>query len=234
MDRHAGPFVTLIAHCRAVGEVAGEPGDIFVDLRGIDHEEILVGRVVIGDEVVDHAAIFIEHDRVLAFANRESCEVVGEQAVELIERAGAADEHLAHVRNVEDANLLADRLVLIDDRAVLDGHVPSGEGHHPGAEGEMGGFEWRMVKVGHRSREDCEGARGLSIGHRMGPAWGNWLVMYGFLIQIRLAERRVCLIRPAFDHPRKTPPRQISSYLIQAPDVSRIYWCIPTYSPNSS
>jgi len=173
LDRHAGPFFALIAHRRAIGEVAGEPGDILIDLRGIDHQEILIGRAAIGDEVIDHAAIFIEHDRVLAFADRESCEVVGEQAVELIERAGAADEHLTHVRNVEDANLLADCLVLIDDRAVLHGHVPSGEGHHPGAEGEMGGFERRMVEVGHRSSEDCGAAQGLSIGHRVGARMGK-------------------------------------------------------------
>jgi hypothetical protein len=32
----------------------------------------------------------------------------------------------------------------------------------------MGGFERRMVEVGHRSREDCGAAQGLSIGHRVG------------------------------------------------------------------
>jgi hypothetical protein len=63
--------------------------------------------------------------------------------------------------------------VLIDDRSVLDGHVPSGEGHHPGSEGEVGGFERRMEEFGHWSREDCEGARGLSIGHRVGARMGK-------------------------------------------------------------
>ena len=37
----------------------------------------------------------------------------------------------------------------------------------------MGGFERRMVKVGHRSRVDCEGARGLSIGHGRGEGMVN-------------------------------------------------------------
>jgi hypothetical protein len=37
----------------------------------------------------------------------------------------------------------------------------------------MGGFERRMVEVGHRSSEDCEGARGLSIGHRVGARMGK-------------------------------------------------------------
>jgi hypothetical protein len=87
----------------------------------------------------------------------------------------------------------------------------------------MGGFERRMVEVGHRSSEDCGEARGLSIGHRVGPGWGNWLVRYGFLIQIRLAERRICLVRSASGQLRKTPTRQISSYLIQSPDVWRIH-----------
>lgn len=168
LDRHAGPLIALVAHRGALAEVTREPGDILVDFRGIDHEKIFLLCATIGDEVIDHAPVFIEHDRVLAFADCEPRKVVCEEAVELVERVGTADEDLTHVRDVENADLLANCLVLIDDRAVLHGHVPSGKGHRAGAEGEVGGFERRMAEIGHWTGQDCEGAWGLSIGHRKG------------------------------------------------------------------
>jgi hypothetical protein len=41
---------------------------------------------------------------------------------------------LAHVRDVEEAHSLADRRVLLEDRAVLHGELEAREGHQPPAE----------------------------------------------------------------------------------------------------
>ena len=43
-------------------------------------------------------------------------------------RPRALDLELAHVRDVEDAAVVADREVLGDHALVLDGHVPAGNG----------------------------------------------------------------------------------------------------------
>jgi hypothetical protein len=43
---------------------------------------------------------------------------------------GAADEYLAHVAHVEDATLLADGLMLVDDIRILYGHDKTAKGRH--------------------------------------------------------------------------------------------------------
>ena len=46
---------------------------------------------------------------------------------------GAADIDHAHVRHIEDAGVAPHRMVLLDLRAVVDGHVPAAEVDHAGA-----------------------------------------------------------------------------------------------------
>ena len=47
------------------------------------------------------------------------------------------DLELAHVRDVEDAGVLAHGSVLGDNAFVLHGHLPAGEGHETRAERDM-------------------------------------------------------------------------------------------------
>ena len=80
----------------------GQPEEVLVDHRGVDHQEEVGFAGAVGDEVVDHAAVFVEHQRVLALAGGELGDVVGEHPVEPGRRRRAADEELAHVGNVEN------------------------------------------------------------------------------------------------------------------------------------
>ena len=50
-------------------------------------------------------------------------------------RTVAGERELAHVRDVEDPGVVANRAVLVRDRRVLDGHLPAGEGDEARAEG---------------------------------------------------------------------------------------------------
>ena len=66
----------------------------------------------------------------------------------------ALDLELAHVRQVEQPDPLADRPVLLDDRAVLDRHQPATELDEPRPEGPMRlgqrcPVDGRLHRVGH-------------------------------------------------------------------------------------
>ena len=63
-----------------------------------------------------------------ASPGREAVEVVREHALQERVRAAAADLHLAHVRDVEDAGRRAHGAHLVDHARVLHRHLPTGEG----------------------------------------------------------------------------------------------------------
>jgi hypothetical protein len=66
-------------------------------------------------------------------------DVVREQIAEEVADARALEVDHTHVRHVEHARVGAHRTVLVDLRAVVDGHVPAAEIHHARAGGAMEG-----------------------------------------------------------------------------------------------
>ena len=54
-----------------------------------------------------------------------------------LQRVGAGDLDLAHVRDVEQPGPRADGHVLVDDARVFDGHVPAAELDHARTERAM-------------------------------------------------------------------------------------------------
>ncbi len=117
----------------AILRVLLDPGEILLDIRCVDaDEETIVGHAIDGD-VVDDAAFLVAEAAVADLARAKARHGTGEQVLEA--RLGARSRYvdLAHVRNVEEASLTADGVVLGDDRAVLNGHRETGEGHHSSA-----------------------------------------------------------------------------------------------------
>ena len=64
----------------------------------------------------------------------EFVDVVGQHLVEPAARARAGRDQLAHVRNVEDADVVSHRLVFVHDARVLHRHDPIAERDHLRAE----------------------------------------------------------------------------------------------------
>ncbi len=87
----------------------------------VRHRQVAVGLQPVGEEVVEHAPVLAAQHRVLGAPDRELRDVVGEQPLQQRLRAGARGFDLAHVRDVEHADVLAHRHVLLADALVLDG-----------------------------------------------------------------------------------------------------------------
>ena len=86
-----------------------------------------------------------------ASPSAEPVEVVREERLQELARRRPLDVELAHVRDVEDAAVLAHGAVLRDDALVLHGHLPAGEGHHARACREVALVERRPQKRLHRA-----------------------------------------------------------------------------------
>ena len=104
------------------------PRDILGNHGGVDDEEGFVFGNTVCDEVVDHAAVFIEHQGVLTLAGGELGKVIREDGVEPRDVVFSADEDLSHVGNIEGSYFFPDGGVLSEDGGVLDGHGPAAEG----------------------------------------------------------------------------------------------------------
>ena len=109
------------------------PCHVLVDVARIDDQEILLLAAAVNQQVVDRAAVLVEHHAVEDGAVGEGADIVGEDMVHKLLSLRAGDEHLAHVAHVEDAGPVAHRVVLLDDSGILDGHVKTGKRAHLGA-----------------------------------------------------------------------------------------------------
>src|SRR5262249_26751353 len=107
-----------------------QPGKIFLRTRGVHDKEELLVIDAINDQVINYPAALIEKKRVLTHADVELVDVVGQHDVEPIAPGWAVDDELAHVRNVEDANIVPHCLMFLDNAGVLHRHYPAGEWNH--------------------------------------------------------------------------------------------------------
>ncbi len=82
------------------------------------------------NQIVNDPAAVIEQKRVLTHADIELVDVVGQHAIEPIARTGAVHDELAHMRNVEDADIVSHYQMFLNDAGVLHRHQPAGEWNH--------------------------------------------------------------------------------------------------------
>ena len=63
-------------------------------------------------------------------------------------RAASFDDQLAHVRNIENPDIVSHGMMFLDDARVLDGHEPSGERHNFRAKPHVFIVKWRSFLCG--------------------------------------------------------------------------------------
>src|SRR6266478_9387514 len=107
-----------------------QPAEILICACGVYDEQKRFISDSIRDQVIDDAAPLIKEERVLAHSDTEFVDVVCEHRVEPLSRAQSIDNKLAHVRNIEDADVVSHCLMFLNDAGVLHRHEPSGEGNH--------------------------------------------------------------------------------------------------------
>ncbi|MNY35550.1 hypothetical protein D3C86_1699660 [compost metagenome] len=104
-------------------------------------------------QVVHDAALKVEQQGILLLAGLQDFIVAGNETLELLDRVGAGDAGLAHVRDVKQAGVFAGPAVLGQDAFVLDRHVIAAEADHAGAQRAVRGVERGGLQglVAHRA-----------------------------------------------------------------------------------
>ena len=150
-----------------------EPRDVFLGRAGVHDDAVVVIGEVIDDQVIDHAAFRIQQARIQRLAgNGEFVDVVGDRVLEELARFVAGEIDDAHVRHVEHAGVGAHRVVFVDLRTVIDGHVPAAEIDHACVERKVSGVQGRVLKIRHgaglgRARKQKKAMRRTRSGFRL-------------------------------------------------------------------
>jgi hypothetical protein len=127
----------------------------------------VVGPEPVGEEVVQHAAVGLGEDGVLRAVLGDLADVVGEDPLQQLLGVGPPRLDLAHVADVEHADLRAHRDVLGPDPLVLHGHLPPRERHEPRPGGGM-----TIVQRSALERLGAGGHRGRTLAALRARSWG--------------------------------------------------------------
>src|SRR2546423_4791796 len=167
LDREAAVFRAPVLQRAAVAKMLLQPREVFTSPRRIDDEQELFRRGPVNNQVVNDPTAVVEEKRVLPRADLELVDVIREHLVQPRACSGPGRLQLPHVRDVENAHVFPDRLVLVDNAAVLHRHDPVAERDHLRAEPHMLLVEWRLFW------------RGFSHGGY--PRWRGFCVNAGAL-----------------------------------------------------
>src|SRR5216684_1031803 len=130
LNRDATKMSAAVSETNIICTMSIQPFEIFVRARCVHDEEKFFVADAIRNQVVDDSAAFLQQKSVLALANLQLVDVVGQHRIQPTARIAVIDDQLAHVRNVEHADVLSDGLMFFHNAGVLNRHQPSGERHH--------------------------------------------------------------------------------------------------------
>ncbi len=111
------------------------PFPVFINICGIDNEEEFVFAAFVNQQVVHHTAILVTHHTIENFSCRHTCDVVGEDMVDVTLGIRACDEYFTHMTHIEHATRLAYSLMFVYNATILDRHLETAKGRHQSSQG---------------------------------------------------------------------------------------------------
>ena len=131
-------FAAFVDADFVVPRMLAQPGEVPGAGRSIHYHPEVPRIEVIDDQVVDYAAIRIQHAGIKGLAvTFQLRDVVCKQMPQELPAAVAAQIDDRHVRHVEHSRMSPHRVVFLFLRAVVDGHVPAAEIDHARACGNV-------------------------------------------------------------------------------------------------
>src|SRR5690606_9109198 len=135
---------------------------------GVGKDAEAVGLGPPSDEVVDDAALVVEHGRVLAAARLDALDVVGEETPDRVTGTWPGEVESPEMTDVEEAGGGPHRLVLGDDRVVAQRHLPAAEVREPRPQPDVEVVEWRSCHPVSRSPRSSSRTTSGGPGNRVG------------------------------------------------------------------
>ena len=134
LQREQRPVVGFVSDFYVeVFGVLAEVFEILLAVGGVDDDEEVI-LAPVDDHIVHRPPVLVADRRVTGLPDVQAGYVAGDEALDGAFGVGTAEDRLAHVRDVEEPGVVANRPVLGLDARVLHGHLVAGEVHEPGSE----------------------------------------------------------------------------------------------------
>lgn len=139
-------------HLATAADVGLQVSQVLLLAGGVDDQEQGVLAQVGNHQVVENAALLIGEHGIALHTHWQVDDVHRYQAFQRLGGVSATQNDLAHVRDVEQAGLLAGVQVFLEHaQRVLHRHVVAGERHHACTQFQMQGMQWGLEQCfGHR------------------------------------------------------------------------------------
>ena len=94
-----------------------DPEVVFLDVGGVHNEEIMVSlKLLVHKKIVDSPPVRVKHHPVEDLPGGHRTDIICEHVVHKLLGIRSANENLAHVRDIEHPDFLADGQVFLRDR----------------------------------------------------------------------------------------------------------------------
>ena len=110
-------------------KMRGEPFEITVDARTVDHDHEVVFSQSVDDQIIEDAAELVEDESIPALPGDQGFQVVGDDGAKGFGRPGSGDGEFSHMANVEQRCLGSGLFMFAQYAGVLYRHFPSGKGY---------------------------------------------------------------------------------------------------------
>jgi hypothetical protein len=110
-----------------------DPGEVFVDVGGVDAQEKMLRSQAIDGEVIDDPPMWITERRVLNLVDFELRRIIGGEPLHHFQCPRSRDFDLSHVADVKETYRGAHSSMLLDDTRILHRHFPTAEVNEFGA-----------------------------------------------------------------------------------------------------
>jgi hypothetical protein len=109
--------------------------EVFLARTRVDHEQILVFRQAMDNNIIHKRSLRIEQRRILRLSDREARRIIHRDMLHGGQGFRTGQTDIAHVADVKNADASAHRHVLGDNaapdrRRVFDRHIPAVKLHH--------------------------------------------------------------------------------------------------------
>ena len=106
------------------------PINVLIDVGRIDNQEEIVFSHLVNQQIIYGSTIGIKHHAIVNLPDRSIGNIIREDMIDEFLRIIASYKYLTHVRNIEHTTMLANSIVLIDDRGILDRHDKPAKWRH--------------------------------------------------------------------------------------------------------
>ena len=128
LNSHQRSLIRLVHELNVeIAQALAHRSKVSVNVRSVRNDHELLIAQTVSNQVVNHAALVVDQDRVLCLTDLQDGHVRHQSVIQERTRIRTGHTELTHVGQVENTGTSTDSLMLSNVISVLQGHIPAAE-----------------------------------------------------------------------------------------------------------